>query len=201
MIDEPSSEIIILSIVLRMWEHTAEILHKWETMWNSVIRRHNVLLLVGINHTGGWHYYGCDLLTCALLAHATSQKFYSTKCLLYIVYNVGPTQQTWILLVVCCSLLIGGAPFFKSFASYFNHYICSFKCENKCIAALKNDGQDKSAWKKIAFFAWEKPFFIMKLRTYLKHVVRHIRQCFKIMEEMVESQKWITFNNRKVEFQ
>lgn len=89
-----------------------KILHKWETMWNSVIRRHNVLLLVGINHTGGWHYYGCDLLTCALLAHATSQKFYSTKCLLYIVYNVGPTQQTWILLVVCCSLLIGGAPFF-----------------------------------------------------------------------------------------
>lgn len=102
---------------------------------------------------------------------------------------------------LCVALSLSEALlFFKSFASYFNHYICSFKCENKCSAALKNDGQDKSAWKKIAFFAWEKPFFIMKLRTYLKHVVRHIRQCFKIMEEMVECQKWITFNNRKVEF-
>lgn len=102
---------------------------------------------------------------------------------------------------LCVALSLSEALlFFKSFASYFNHYICSFKCENKCIAALKNDGQDKSAWKKIAFFAWEKPFFMMKLRTYLKHVVRNIRHCFKIMEEMVECQKWITFNNRKVEF-
>lgn len=50
----------------------------------------NVLLLVGINHTGGWHCYGGDLLTCALLAHAhkihihnTDQQQQQHKILLY----------------------------------------------------------------------------------------------------------------------
>lgn len=79
MIDEPSFESsFIACLELLRFVHT-----KRAEMWSngeipSFVGK-NVLLLVGINHTGGWHYYGGDLLTCALLAHAHPIHIHTTR--------------------------------------------------------------------------------------------------------------------------
>lgn len=139
---------------------------------NSVIRRQNVLLLVGINHTGGWHYYGCDLLTCALLAHTTSKLHSTTQNIALFMYNtthITPYCQThlhrsWYVgrnpalgykvgLCVCVCWFSYRRRSFLNHLPHISITICSFKCEKKCVTAHKNDGQDKSAHIKKSPFS------------------------------------------------
>lgn len=66
MIDEPSFESSFIACwCCVLYIHRGADMRTDGEIPSFVVVGKNVLLLVGINHTGGWHYYGGDLLTCA----------------------------------------------------------------------------------------------------------------------------------------
>lgn len=113
--------------------------HKWDVLkfrhsWQ------NVLLLVGINHTGGWHYNGCDLLTCALLAHA--HQIYTAIAVTYyhsmhIIQKLG-----WYSVVLFASSHL----LRSNYLPHISTIICSFMYENQHESMSWK--QKKKTWRK-----------------------------------------------------